>query len=160
LRVAGYSSRRRRLDSLASRAKSSALLPELRLAGGRSSDQTLRLTPTSADPYGYTQAGGSDLWGEARLIWRLDRLVFADEEIAVARLSGQRIEAELRFASRVLETLFAWQRARLRAADPLLLPEEKLSYELDQVKAEASLDVLTSGWFSTWLERAGQGSAR
>jgi hypothetical protein len=120
----------------------------------------LRLTPTSADPYGYTQAGGSDLWAEARLLWRLDRLVFADEEVALARLSGQRIEAELRFATRVLKTLFEWQRARARAADPLLLPEERLLHQLGQMEAEAALDVLTSGWFSAWLERAGQGSAK
>jgi hypothetical protein len=42
--------------------------------------------------YDYTQTGGADLLLEARATWTLDRLVFADEELGIERLT----EAEAR----------------------------------------------------------------
>jgi hypothetical protein len=128
-------------------------LPELRLRGARTTDESLRLTPTTSDPYRYTQAGGSSLTFEARLTWKLDRLVFADEEIDVEKLRGQRAAAARTLVREVLRMLVLWQRASVRAADTELAPDERLDALLDALEAEAALDVLTDGWFSARLGR-------
>jgi hypothetical protein len=148
LRTAGFPESRARLYSLKSRARSSAILPTLRLRAARTTDESLRLTPTIDDPYRYTQAGGASLLFEARLDWKLDRLVFADEELGVERLQNDRANAEARLADRVLKLLVAWQRGRLRAADPSLEPEQRALAGLEALEAEIYLDLLTDGWFS------------
>jgi hypothetical protein len=145
---AGYLKARSRLASLASRARSSAVLPELGLRTLRSSGQLLRLTPTSDEPYRYTQAGTSELTLEARLTWRLDRLVFADEEVTLERLQIERDAAERRLIEHVLEQLSLWQRGRARAADLNADPEQRETADLAAIAAAVELDVLTDGWFS------------
>lgn len=158
--TAGYLSTRSRLGSLASRARSSAVLPELGLRTLRSSGQTLRLTPTSDDPYRYTQAGTSELAFEARLTWHLDRLVFADEEVTIERLQHERDAAERRLIDYVLERLVLWQRGRSRAADLNLDAELRQTAELEAIGALVELDVLTGGWFSQAIgESEGEGAA-
>ena len=148
LREAGYLSTRSRLSGLAARARSSAALPEVGLRTLHSSGQTLRLTPTTDDPYRYTQAGTSELALEARLTWHLDRLVFADEEVPVERLQHERDAAERHLIDAVLDRLLAWQRGRVRAADLSLDPEQRQTAELEALGAAVELDVLTGGWFS------------
>ncbi|MEO6603253.1 MAG: hypothetical protein ABIQ16_25435 [Polyangiaceae bacterium] len=148
LTEAGYLDTRSRLASLAARARSSAALPEVGLRTLHSTGQTLRLTPTSDEPYRYTQAGTSELALEARLTWHLDRLVFADEEVPVERLQHERDAAERRLIDYVLQRLLAWQRGRFRAADLNLEPEQRQTAELEALGAAVELDVVTGGWFS------------
>jgi hypothetical protein len=148
LRTAGFPESRARLYSLRSRARSSAILPTLRLRAARTTDESLRLTPTIDDPYRYTQAGGASLLFEARLDWKLDRLIFADEELGVERLQNDRANAEARLADRVLKLLVAWQRGRIRAEDVNLEPEQRALAGLEALEAEIYLDLLTDGWFS------------
>jgi hypothetical protein len=148
LAVAGYYSARTRLSSLSGRARSSAVLPELRLRTLRSTGQTLRLTPTDSDPYQYTQAGTSELLFEARLTWHLDRLVFSDQEVSIERLQNERDAAERKLVDHVLERLTSWQRSRVRAADEDSEPEVRETAELEALGAAVELDVLTDGWFS------------
>ena len=159
LASAGYLTARSRLASLGTRARSSAVLPELGLRTLRSSGQLLRLTPTTDDPYRYTQAGTSELSIEARLTWHLDRLVFADEEVTLERLQIERDAAERRLIDYVLERLSLWQRGQLRAADPNIDPEQRESADLAAVAATVELDVLTDGWFSQAIGQSeGQGT--
>jgi hypothetical protein len=148
LAVAGYYSARTRLANLAGRARTSAVLPEMRLRTLRSTGETLRLTPTSDDPYQYTQAGASELLFEARLTWHLDRLVFSDQEVSLERLQNERDAAERKLVDHVLERLAAWQRNRVRAADEDSDPEVRETAELETLGAAVELDVLTDGWFS------------
>jgi hypothetical protein len=148
LQSSGYLEARTRLFGLASRARSSAVLPELGVRTLRSSGQLLRLAPTVDDPYRYTQAGTSELTIEARLTWHLDRLVFADEEVPLERLQIERDAAERRLIDYVLERLELWQRGRLQAADPNGDPEQRESARLNASAAAVELDVLTDGWFS------------
>jgi hypothetical protein len=148
LRASGDGESRARLDSIASRARSSAALPELRLGAMHSTDQSLRLSPTQADPYRYTQSGGVDLAFEARLTWKLDRLVFADQELGVERIRSERAAARARLAQQVLRALFEWQRAELKQRDPELTPEEQAEAAVSALEALVTLDVLTGGWFS------------
>jgi len=158
LASAGYLHARSRLFGLATRARSSAVLPELGVRTLRSSGQLLRLAPTVDDPNRYTQAGTSELTIEARLTWHLDRLVFADEEIALERLQIERDAAERRLIDYVFERLELWQRGRLRVADPNTDPEQREAAELSAVAAAVELDVLTDGWFSQAIGESEAGS--
>ncbi|HLV21748.1 MAG TPA: hypothetical protein VKZ49_12725 [Polyangiaceae bacterium] len=151
LRAAGYRKLERRFESLASRARVSAAFPELRLRGARGFDYTRRLSPTTADPYRYTEAGAADLLLEARLSWKLDRLLFADEEIAIERLRHSARAERRALVSRVIAALIAWQRAALDRA-VAVLPEERLEAELRALAAVVELDLLTDGWFSARIE--------
>jgi hypothetical protein len=148
LAFAGYSGTRARLRSLSARARSSGALPELRLRSLRSTGETLRLTPSTDDPYRYTQAGASELLFEARLTWHLDRLLFSDQEVSLERLRSERDAAEQKLVEHVLERLAAWQRERVRAADEDSEPEVRENAELEALGAAVELDVLTDGWFS------------
>jgi hypothetical protein len=137
-----------RIDAIAGRARLAALLPELRLRASRTIDEGQALSPTEYDPSRLTATSGVSLWLEARATFRLDRLVFADEEVALERLRAQRLEAQSKLIERVLGLLFAWQRACLRAADPASTDEERAAAVLKQVESELELDVLTGGWFT------------
>lgn len=148
LRADQASAREERLDSLRARARSSAALPELRLGAGRSTDQSVRLSPTTDDPYRYTQAGGADLWLEARVSWQLDRLLFAREELSIERLRDAHFQARAKRARAVVDALFAWQKALLEAQDPERSAQEQLLAQLRAAHQAALVDALTGGWFS------------
>src|SRR5690606_10445761 len=88
---------------------------------------------------------------EARLSWKLDRLLFADEEIAIERLRHSARAERRALVSRVIAALIAWQRAALDRA-VAVLPEERLEAELRALAAVVELDLLTDGWFSARIE--------
>jgi len=123
------------------------------LRGSHSTSDALNLAPTLDDPYHYSSSGGIGWLFEARLIWHLDRLIFEHDEISVERLRADREGDAAKLTSKVVETLFAWQRASLRANDPKSSTEELESAELARTEAEIVLDVLTDGWFSERLRR-------
>jgi hypothetical protein len=155
LSTSGVDEETERLDGLASRARSSAVLPELRLRAARSDDQALRLAPTNEDPYRYSLAGGTDLVLEATATWNLDRLVFADEEVALSRLRLERDKARAVVVERVLDRLFVWRRSFLKLLDPATPTEEALKAELELVDAVVALDVMTDGAFGERLVELG-----
>ncbi|HEX2734413.1 MAG TPA: hypothetical protein VHM70_22545 [Polyangiaceae bacterium] len=137
-----------RVSGLASRARNSAWLPELKFRAGRNSDQTLRLTPTTDDPDRWALTGGAGLRLEGEVRWQFDRLVFASEEVPLQRL---RLVLELQQARRVEQTLdwvFRWQHGVMRSLDVSLEPEARLEGLLRAEQARAALDVLSEGWFS------------
>ncbi len=148
LAVVSTAAERRRLDSLASRARGSALLPELRFRVLRNSDKALRWIPSTDDPYRITQADGTGLVLEGSATFRLDRLLFANEELAVERLRADAGTARLKLEARVLEALLSLFRAReLACADEGNAPERDARV-LDTLQLFAELDALTAGWFS------------
>ena len=144
-RAAGIGIDDRRIDDMTSRAHWSALLPEMRLRAIRWDDERLYSYSTEDRTSDQT---GAKLGLEARLTWRLDRLVYADDEPAFERIRMERQETRTRVAQRVLEALFHWQRAliELHACVPGMLEEVEASSRV--AEAEAALDVLTAGWFS------------
>ncbi|MDI1477486.1 hypothetical protein [Polyangium sp. y55x31] len=139
-----------RIDRVASRARASALLPELRLRVTRLLDESRALAPTEYDPDRVTVSGGSSLWLEARATFRLDRLVFADEEVALERLREERASARHKLEARVLEVLFTWQRACVERDDETRDPEARTRAALTVMEADGTLDVLTGGFWSRW----------
>ncbi len=142
-----------RVDAIASRARAAALLPELRLRASRTADEGQSLSPTSYDPQRITATGGTSIWLEARATWRLDRLVFTDEEVALERARAQRAEQRERLSAHVLTLLFAWQRALALAEAGHASPEDHLAASLRVLETEAELDLFTGGWFTTWRAR-------
>ncbi len=137
-----------RLSNLGSRARSSAVLPDLKLRGGRSTDQSLRLSPTTEDPYRYTQSDGTDLFFEATLAWRLSRLIYDSDELAVQRLRLQHESARAKRVEKVLELLADWQAAAARFADRVLPYEERVDAWVRLSVAGFWLDAMTGGWFT------------
>jgi hypothetical protein len=125
-------------------------MPELRLRATRLVDESERVAPTEYDANRTTASGSASLWLEARGTWKLDRAVFADEEIRVARLRQELEREQGRLRSRVVALLFEWQRASLaltrEAADPASCWEAWLSVQ--QLATE--IDWLTGGWFTDW----------
>jgi hypothetical protein len=144
--------RARELDSLAARAKSSAVLPELRLRATRSQDEALRLAPTPEDPYRFSLAGGNALVLEASASWRLNRLVFADEELTVERMRLEEERTRERLTARVIEKVLAWHRAlsHERSGDERLRERSTL----ERLEAEVELDVTTGGFFAEVARKA------
>jgi len=142
-----------RLDSLSTRSRTSASLPELRLRVMRVIDEDQALAPTAYDPSRTTASGGTSTWLEARATWRLDRWVFTREEIAVEKMRMTRARARRALEHDVLEAIGRWQRARWTSLDPEIAADRRIAAELEAAAAEASLDVLTDGWFGRELER-------
>jgi len=148
LSVAGAAGDRRRLDSLSSRARSSALLPELRLRAVRNTDQALRWVPTTDDPYRVTQADGAGMILEASATFRLDRLLFAHEELLVERLRLRAGAVRLKLEARVQAALLGLFRAREQACATDPNDPAQLEHVLKSLELFAELDSLTAGWFS------------
>ena len=146
-----------RIDAIVSRARLSAVLPETRLRVMRVFDQSARVVDTtSTDQQRFYDAAAANLWLEARLTWRLDRLLYADDEPTLERVRIERHDARARISARVLDALFLWQRASLDAQATAEGTRDHLDAMLRALEAETVLDVLTDGWFASW--RATQAS--
>ncbi|MCA9620653.1 MAG: hypothetical protein KC731_16635 [Myxococcales bacterium] len=152
-RAAGVDAALSRLDDLETRARWSALLPEVRLRATRLVDESASLSPTSYDPTRTTSSGGASLWLEARTSWRLDRLVFASEEIAIERMRRAEHARAQAKRQQVVDLLGAFLRARLKSRDPALDTQACLEAVLVAEHLALQLDVVTDGWFSRHRER-------
>ncbi|HEX5100018.1 MAG TPA: hypothetical protein VFV94_10985, partial [Polyangiaceae bacterium] len=142
------------LDALATRARWSALMPEVRVRAARSRDDSLHLQPTLDDPYRYSTIGGDGLLLEAQATFRLNRLVFADEEVAIERIRVLRERVGEDRAERVTGRLIRWHRALSHERnDPE--PERRARAALAREEAQMELDVLTDGWFGERVRRLG-----
>jgi len=149
LRTSGLGVDDTKLDDLVSRARTSAWLPETRMRAMRLWDDTNNVTTlASTDTANFYDAAGANLVFELRLTWRFDRLLYAGDEPTIERVRLERQDARTRVATRVLEVLFTWQRARVAAAEAPTGSRELVEARLRVAEAEATLDVLTGGWFS------------
>jgi hypothetical protein len=138
-----------RIDALVSRARVSALLPETRMRAMRLWDDANHTTTVATtDTANFYDAVGANLVLELRLTWRLDRLLYAGDEGTLERVRLERLDARTRLATRTLEVLFTWERAALEARQATPGSPEETSARLRAAEAEATLDVMTEGWFS------------
>jgi hypothetical protein len=138
-----------RLESLGTRNRVSALLPEVSLRAGREQDTALRLTPTDADPFRYTQSDASNTLLEGRVAWRLGRLLFSSEDLGLERLKLARARERQRLVERTLVVLFQWLRAEaaLAAVRKSASRTARIA-RWEAMQAGLRLDVMTAGWFS------------
>jgi hypothetical protein len=141
-----------RIDSMIARARSSAALPETRLRVMKVVDDSSQIGVIPTDTSTYDIAG-ANLYLEARLTWRLDRLLYADDEPTLERTRLERKDARERIAAKVIDTLFQWQRAQVALRGAIPGTKEAIDATLRLAESEAALDVLTGGWFGGWLAR-------
>src|SRR5690242_8947790 len=107
---------------MATRARWSAALPTLRLRALRLTSETASAVPTAYDPTRITSSGGASLWLEARASWALDRALFSEEEVRLARIARD-IEAERgRLERRVLDLLWLAGRGAGAVRSDLVVP--------------------------------------
>jgi hypothetical protein len=138
-----------RIDALVSRARASAWLPETRMRAMRLWDSANNATTlATTDTANFYDAVGANLVLELRLTWRLDRLLYAGDEGTLERVRLERLDARTRLATRTLEVLFTWERATLEARQATSGSPEEQSARLRASEAQATLDVMTAGWFS------------
>jgi hypothetical protein len=138
-----------RIDSLIARARASSWLPETRMRAMRLwQDANNTTTVAASDTANFYDAIGANLVLELRLTWRLDRLLYAGDEATLERVRLERLDARSRLATRTLEVLFTWERATLEARQAAAGSPEGRSAFLRAAEAQATLDVLTGGWFS------------
>ncbi|MCS6898336.1 MAG: hypothetical protein RMJ98_00945 [Myxococcales bacterium] len=139
---------------LTPRTRLAALLPRVRLRGLLSNGQTLRYTPLSEDDLRTQATGQAGTIYEVRLDFELDRLVFANDEIAIERLQQEQQQQRQQVTHRLTELLGAWHRSAARVASSELTEEERLEAEAALQAAEAALDLLTEGaWSATASQR-------
>lgn len=153
IEAAGVPRELERLDDASTRARVSGLVPELRLRVARVVDEDQSLSPTEYDPERITASGGSSVWIEGRATFRLERLVFADEEVALEKMRSERRKLEREIADDVLKSFAAWQRASGALATPDIDDETRAKLDIERVVEETRLDVLTNGWFAEHVER-------
>jgi hypothetical protein len=121
----------------------------------RNTDQALRWAPTSDDPYRVTSAEGAGIILEASAVFRLDRLVFAHEELPLERARQDASEQRLKLEARVQAAVLALFRAHeLGCAAERDDPQSALEV-LKGLEQFAELDNLTAGWFSAEAPRLG-----
>jgi hypothetical protein len=140
-----------KLERLAARARWSSALPELRLRAMRQVNETASATPTSYDPFRQTSSGGISVWLEARATWSLDRALFSEAEIRIARIERDVAEHRARLERRVLDLLFGWQAAVAERLDPSSSFRECRHAVLHEQQLATELDFVTHGWFWRWL---------
>jgi hypothetical protein len=149
LRASGLGVDDARLDALMTRARESAWFPEARMRAMRLwTDAAHVTTLATTDTPNFYDAVGANLVLELRLTWRLDRLLYSGEESAIERVRLERQDARARLATHVLEVLFAWQRAVIEETEAIAGTREEAEARLRIAETEATLDVLTAGWFS------------
>jgi hypothetical protein len=149
LRASGLDTKDAALDALAQSSRSSAWLPELRLRVARTDDDhTTILFKDPTDPYA---TSGIKMTYEARLSWRLDRLVYSSDEVQIEHLRVVRIEARERLERKTLDTFFALERSLADLAHAAPQSREAEDAGFRAFEAAATLDVLTAGWFSDAL---------
>jgi hypothetical protein len=141
-----------RIDAMIARARASAALPETRLRMMKvvNDSSQIGVIPTDTSTY---DIAGANLYLEARLTWRLDRLLYADDEPTLERTRLERQDARERVAGKVVDSLFQWQRARITEQGALVGSKEAIDASLRLAEAEAALDILTGGWFGGWVAR-------
>ncbi len=140
-----------RIDALVARSRLSAALPETRMRVMKVLTDSSKLGVIPTDTATYDLAG-ANLYLEARLTWRLDRLLYADDEPTLERTRMERVDARERLSGKVIDSLFQWQRALLAQHAAAAGSKEATDASVRLAEAEAALEVLTGGWFGRWLE--------
>jgi hypothetical protein len=140
------------LDDLVRHAHRSALLPEVRL-------RALHGDQSYANVYDAERATTSRVYDsqsdhltlEARVTFRLDRLLFVEQEATVERLREERRHTRMRLTQDVLALIL--RRRRALEDEARAFPESDDARDARQriVESEVTLDVLTGGTFTTWM---------
>lgn len=108
----------------------------------------MRWAPTSDDPYRVTQADGAGTTLEVSATFRLERLLFAREELNAERLRQQAAVEHLKLERRVLDAVLQLFRSRELACSVAPDADARAAALIRSAEQFAELDTLTAGWFS------------
>lgn len=144
----GFLTEEARIARLARRSRRSGLAPELRLRGVYGFDQTTSLEDaTGLYPGETTTRGGRDSLAEVRLTFRLDRLVYGDDETTLERHRTSQRDVQRKITQTAVDLVLKWWQSERGADDPELLPEEQAECAARAEAALVNLHLLTGGWF-------------
>ncbi len=135
------------VDRMQSRARASALLPELRIRGLETAANARDYVSGTTGDVSTTFYPPSALI-EGSLVFHLDRLVYSGQEPRLERLRLERIEARARLTQRVIDELSRWWRACGDEADTPIGTDARVDAAARRANAAMALDVWTGGWFS------------
>jgi hypothetical protein len=136
-----------RFADLANRARMRGLVPSLDVGARRG--QGVDLRSATADTLGMHLTTADDLMLFATLRFDLGRLVFAREELAVAREERVAREAQHELVRQIVHLYFLRRRLMLERD---LRGRIDLGRELRIAEAEALLDTFTDGYFGRMIE--------
>jgi hypothetical protein len=150
LHVAGLAETDADVDRMATRARSSALLPEVRVRG----------LATAANARDYVSGSSGDVSTtfyppsaliEGSLTFHFDRLAYSGQEPRLERLRLERIEARAKLTHRVIDDLTKWSHACFDERDSPEGADSRVDAAARRAAAAMALDVWTGGWFSAFL---------
>jgi len=152
LETAGLDATDVAIDSLAARARTAALLPDLRFD----------VKYSSAGMHDYASTTGtvtSSYFGpsyevEGMLVFHLDRLAYSGQEARLERLRLERVRAREIVTQRVIDEMARWSKATAEERDTADGTETHADAVARRVSAQMALDVWTGGWFSRRLGQA------
>jgi len=148
-RAAGVGASDAQIGGVIARSRWAALLPEVNLRGAQYAGlDTVLYDPAS----GRTTATNRDQFRDTRTLeakvgWRLDRLVYGGDEPQLEKLRTDRLEIRLKLAHKVVEALLQRHRALVELARWPADTAEADEAALRLAEAEATLDALTAGAF-------------
>jgi hypothetical protein len=157
-RAEGQATLTRELQDVGRRARLSGLVPELRLRGVYAFDETVSQEDSAGIyPGDSTTRGGRDSLLEARLTFRLDRLMYGDQEAVLFQKKRDLLIDAQKRSRMVSAALSQWLTARRKRADPSLLLDEWTRALKEEEDALLLLHVATDGWFEgeSTLDRLG-----
>lgn len=136
----------KRFEAMASRARLRGLLPHLDVGARRGQGVDLRWT--TADEIDTHQTTADDLLLFATVRFDFDRLLFAGEEVSIAREARFERQAQHELVRQVVHLYFLRLRLLIERD---LHGEQSLSQQLKIAEAEAMLDAFTDGAFRRML---------
>jgi hypothetical protein len=139
----------RRFAAMARRARLRGLIPNLDVGARRG--QGLVLRSTTSDDAGILPTTDNDLMLFATLRFDLGRLLFAGEEVSIAREARFEAQARRELVRQVVHLYFLRRRLLLERD---LRDSSDISHALRISEAEALLDSFTDGAFERMLRRA------
>jgi hypothetical protein len=137
-----------RFASMLRRARWRGLVPSLALGARRGQGVDLRSTVTEDDSLRFTT--GDDLVLSATLRFELGRLLFADEEVTIAREARAARATRLELIRDVIHWYYLRRRLQLERD---ALGHTSVTRELKIAEIEALLDTFTNGAFGSMIGR-------
>ena len=138
------------IERMATRARASALLPEVRvMAKGISAGPRDYISDTGSVATSYY---GPSYSVEASMTFHLERLAYSGQEARLERLRLERVEARTRITQKVIDEIARWSKATAEERDSPDGTDQHAEATARRVAAQMALDVWTAGWFSEYLE--------
>ncbi len=137
------------VDALVSRARASALLPEVGFHVIESAAGAADYVSTTGTLSTSTYGPGISLMGS--VTFHLDKLGYSGQEARLERLRIERREARMRIGQRIIDEIGKWSRAIAEENDQPEGTPAHLDAVVRHQNAQMALDVWTDGWFSAFL---------